>query len=77
MRCWLALTDASLLRLQRTQFIGLQNFVRLAGDPIFLQGLWRTLRWDVVVVPGELAMRLPIALFLNGASAGAASCGRP
>ena len=38
---------------------------RLAGDAIFLQGLWRTLRWDLVVVLGQLAIALPIALFLN------------
>ena len=62
---WLAMTDASLLRLARARFIGLQNFVRLTGDPIFLQGLWRTLRWDVAVVLLELAIALPIALFLN------------
>jgi multiple sugar transport system permease protein len=61
----LALTDASLLRLQRMQFTGLQNVIRLAGDTVFLQGLWRTLRWDVVVVLGQLAVALPIALFLN------------
>ncbi len=62
---WLAMTDASLLRLSRARFIGLQNFVRLASDPIFLQGLWRTLRWDIAVVGLELAIALPIALFLN------------
>lgn len=62
---WLAMTDASLLRLSRAQFIGLKNFVRLASDPIFLQGLWRTLRWDIAVVGLELAIALPIALFLN------------
>ena len=39
--------------------------MRLAGDPIFLQGLWRTLRWDIAVVFIELAIALPIALFLN------------
>lgn len=61
----LAMTDASLLRLARAQFIGFGNFVRLADDPIFLHGLWRTLRWDVVVVLVELAIALPFALFLN------------
>jgi multiple sugar transport system permease protein len=61
----LAMTDASLLRLARAKFIGLQNFVRMAGDPIFLDGLWRTLRWDLAVVSLELALALPIALFLN------------
>jgi multiple sugar transport system permease protein len=62
---WLALTDASLLRLARAKFIGLQNFVRLFDDPVFVHGLWRTLRWDVAVVGLELALSLPIALFLN------------
>jgi multiple sugar transport system permease protein len=62
---WLATTDASLLRLARAQFIGVGNFVRLAGDPIFLDSLWRTLRWDVAVVGSELLIALPIALFLN------------
>ena len=62
---WLAMTDASLLRLARAQFIGIGNFVRAAGDPIFIDSLWRTLRWDVAVVGIELAIALPIALLLN------------
>jgi len=62
---WLALTDASLLRLARAQFIGLGNFMRMAGDTVFLEGLWRTLRWDLAVVFTELAIALPIALLLN------------
>ena len=62
---WLAMTDASLLRLAKAQFIGIDNFVRLAGDSIFLDSLWRTLRWDVAVVLSELLIALPIALFLN------------
>ena len=59
------MTDASLLRLARAQFIGLGNLVRMADDTVFLDGLWRTLRWDVAVVLLELAIALPIALFLN------------
>ena len=62
---YLAMTDASLLRLARAQFIGLGNFIRMADDTVFLDGLWRTLRWDVAVVSLELAIALPIALFLN------------
>jgi multiple sugar transport system permease protein len=61
----LAMTDASLLRLARAKFIGIQNFIRMMGDSIFLDGLWRTLRWDVAVVSFELMIALPIALFLN------------
>ncbi len=62
---WLAGTDASLLRLARAQFIGLGNFVRLLGDSVFLEGLWRTLRWDLAVVLSELAIALPVALLLS------------
>ena len=62
---YLAMTDASLLRLARAQFIGLGNLVRMADDTVFLDGLWRTLRWDAAVVLLELAIALPIALFLN------------
>ncbi len=61
----LALTNASLLRLAQAKFIGLQNLVRMAGDQVFLQGLWRTARWDLAVVLTQLAIALPIALFLN------------
>jgi multiple sugar transport system permease protein len=61
----LAMTNASLLRLQRAAFVGVANFQRMLGDQVFLDGLWRTLRWDLAVVLLELAIALPIALFLN------------
>lgn len=62
---WLSFTNATLLHLAKASFTGLRNVMRLSGDPVFLQGLWRTLRWDVVVVFSELAIALPVALFLN------------
>src|SRR3546814_19062261 len=62
---WLALTDASLISLDRAQFIGLQNFLDLFQDGVFLDSLWRTVRWDVVVVGAGLVIALPVALFLN------------
>jgi multiple sugar transport system permease protein len=67
---WLAGTDASLLRLARAQFIGLANFARMIDDSVFLEGLWRTLRWDLAVVLSELAIALPVALLLNAAFRG-------
>lgn len=60
-----AMTDATLLRLARARFVGLRNFERLLRDPVFLDGAWRTLRWDAAVVGFELLLALPIALFLN------------
>lgn len=62
---WLAMTNATLLRLSQARFTGLHNVLRLASDGVFLNGLWRTLRWDLVVVLSELAIALPVALFLN------------
>jgi multiple sugar transport system permease protein len=62
---WLAMTDASLLRLARAKFIGLDNLWRMIGDTTFINGLWRTLRWDLSVVLTQLALALPIALLLN------------
>jgi multiple sugar transport system permease protein len=37
----------------------------MAGDDVFLDGLWRTLRWDLAVVLSEVAIALPVALLLN------------
>jgi len=62
---WLAMTDATLLKMAQSQFVGLRNFVRLFSDPVFIGGLWRTLRWDLVVVIAELMIALPVALLLN------------
>jgi multiple sugar transport system permease protein len=62
---WLSTTNASLLRLPQAHFTGLHNLLRLAGDGIFLNGLWRTLRWDLAVVLSELAIAIPVALLLN------------
>jgi multiple sugar transport system permease protein len=62
---WIGLTDASLLQLARARFIGLGNLLRMVQDGVFRQGLWRTVRWDAAVVLSELAIALPIALFLN------------
>jgi multiple sugar transport system permease protein len=61
----LAFSDASLLRLHRASFTGLQNLYRLLGDTVFWESLWRTARWVLAVVLLELALALPIALFLN------------
>lgn len=61
----LSMTDANLLRLAKARFTGVANFIRMLDDQTFLDGLWRTLRWDAAVVSLELAIALPLALFLN------------
>lgn len=61
----LSLTNASLLNPSRAKFIGLQNFYNLFNDRTFVDGTWRTVRWVLAVVLGEIAISLPMALFLN------------
>lgn len=62
----LSLMDIDLLRFTRgAEFIGLQNYTNAFQDDIFLAGLWRTLRWVVVVAGSQMLLALPIALFLN------------
>jgi multiple sugar transport system permease protein len=46
-------------------FVGIGNFLTLAGDPIFWSSLWRTLIWTVAVVAGTIVLSVPIAMILN------------
>jgi multiple sugar transport system permease protein len=61
----LSLTDANLLRFASAQFIGLGNYIDAFSDEIFLEAIWRTLRWIVVITLALLIVSLPIALLLN------------
>lgn len=69
----LSLLDIDLLKFNRgAEFIGLQNYTDAFQDEIFLDGLWRTLRWVAVVAGSQMLAALPIALFLNTKFAGRA-----
>jgi multiple sugar transport system permease protein len=46
-------------------FVGLDNFLRMAGDERFLLGLARTLGYTVVSVAGALVLGTALALLLN------------
>ncbi|MEZ4863918.1 MAG: sugar ABC transporter permease [Caldilineaceae bacterium] len=62
----LSLMDINLLSFTRgAEFIGLQNYTAAFQDAIFLDGLWRTVRWVVFVAGSQMLVALPIALFLN------------
>lgn len=60
-----SLFDMNLLRLNAAEFIGLDNYVNLFRDEIFIGAMFRTLRWTVAIVAGQMALALPVALFLN------------
>lgn len=48
-----------------TQFIGLENFVRVARDPLFWNAFKNTLTMVLAVTPGQLILGLVFALILN------------
>jgi multiple sugar transport system permease protein len=60
-----SLQDMNLLRLAQARYVGLGNFVKLLQDDVFVGGLWRTLRWTSVIVIAQMAVALPVALFMN------------
>jgi multiple sugar transport system permease protein len=66
----LSFTDFGLRDLRNpigTNFIGFDNFVRLSGDPKFLQASFNTLYFVVAGVPLTLGFGLGAALLLNSA----------
>jgi multiple sugar transport system permease protein len=46
-------------------FVGLDNYVRLAGDPVFWQAMGNTFQLTLLIVPVLTAITLALALALN------------
>ncbi len=53
-------------------FVGLENYVRLVGDPVFHQALINTFKLTLLIVPPLTAITLALALALNKRSRSAA-----
>lgn len=51
--------------LRPPQFIGIDNFTRLADDPAFRQAFLNTLKLLALIVPAEVALALAVAAMLN------------
>lgn len=60
-----AFTDAKLPGAVRYDFVGLDNFIHMAKDPIFTKSLFNTLYFVVLGVPVVTAGMLLLALLLN------------
>jgi multiple sugar transport system permease protein len=63
MGMWLSTTKGDLFGIER--WVGLSNFVRLFGDPIFLQSLGNTFYFVLLTVPFLTLAGLGLALVLN------------
>ena len=60
---WLAFTDTQIGG--EGQFVGLENFVSLANDPVFWRTVFQTIFFTFVATAGKFALGLWLALLLN------------
>lgn len=60
---FLAFTNWNLL--SPPQFVGVQNFVEMFGDPLLWASLWNSVKYAMMIIPGSTAMALILALALN------------
>ena len=62
---WMSLHDVVLFRPRTRPFVGLANYARALGDPVFWSSLGLSLLWVVVSVGFQFALGLATALLLN------------
>lgn len=67
---YLSLTDYNLIR--AAEFIGLDNYIELFGDPAFWNAFGNTILYAVVVTPATVILALLFAMILNQRFAGRA-----
>ncbi|MEH7558793.1 sugar ABC transporter permease, partial [Priestia megaterium] len=65
MSVYYAFTDYYLLTPDMRKFVGIDNFINLFKDPIFLKSLVNTLKFVVWVIPLQIGAALGLALLLN------------
>lgn len=70
MGLWISLHRADLFGAR--QYIGLDNYVRLFGDPVFYQAMGTTFTLALLIVPALTVITLLLALALNRATRSAA-----
>lgn len=61
----LSLTDFNLVRPDAIHFIGLDNYARLAADPLVIQGLVVTVKFALIAIPVTMVASLGAALLVN------------
>ena len=60
-----AFTDYYLLTPDATSFVGLDNFVKLFQDPLFMQSLKKIGQFVIFIIPIQLGLALGLALLVN------------
>lgn len=58
-------TDFNLIRPEAVRFVGLDNYGRLASDPLVIQGLVATAKFAILAIPVTMIGSLGVALLVN------------
>ena len=61
----LSFTDFNLVRPEAIHFIGLDNYVQMAADPLVIQGLVVTVKFAIIAIPVTMVASLGAALLVN------------
>jgi ABC-type sugar transport system permease subunit len=61
----MSLTNFDLLRADQTRFVGLDNYIRMASDPLVRTALLATFKFAIIVIPLTMVASLGFALLLN------------
>jgi multiple sugar transport system permease protein len=62
---WMSLHNKGIATAGRSVFVGADNYVKAFTDPVFLEGMWRVLRFVLVMVPVQIGVALVAALLLD------------
>lgn len=60
---WLSFTDFNLLT--EPTFVGLNNYIRMFGDPVFWNAAWVTIQYVVINIGVQTVMALLIAVLMQ------------
>ena len=61
----ISLYDWNIIAPSRSTFVGLHNYARALGDPIFRRAVVNTVVYALVTVPVQMALALLVAVLLN------------
>ena len=57
--------DWNIIRPERSEFVGLENYRTVLSDPIFRRAVLNTLVYTLITVPGQLVLGIIIAVLIN------------
>lgn len=60
---WLSFTNVSLIK-KTSSFVGIDNYIKIFSNKLFLKYFWNTIRWTFFSVLGQLVLGLGIALLI-------------